>query len=104
VTWALFEDPKAADQAMAAAEPLTSGNGHHRHNPTSAANPWLRAARLGPGDPALAQASQQCFEAAGAALDRAGAPADIRAAVAEFTERYVLKGRCPADDQLEGMH
>ncbi len=30
VTWALFEDPKAAEEAMAATEPLTSGNGHAR--------------------------------------------------------------------------
>ena len=107
VTWALFEDPKAADTAMAAAEPLAAGHGRHgghAHNGTSNGNPWLRAARDGPADPALAQASQQCFEAADAALGRANAPADIRDSVAEFTERYVLRRRCPADDQLEGMH
>ncbi len=104
VTWALFEDPKAAEEAMAATEPLTAGNGHHRHNSTSDGNPWLRAARSGLADPAIAQASQQCFEAANAALARADAPADVRASVAEFTERYVLRRRCPADDQLEGMH
>jgi len=38
-----------------------------------------------------------------AALSRSGAPAPIRQAVADFTERYVLKDRCPADDQLEGV-
>jgi glutamate--cysteine ligase len=104
VTWALFEDPKAAEEAMAATEPLTSGNGHHGPNGTATGNPWLRAARDGPADPEIARASQQCFEAANAALGRAGAPADIRQSVAEFTERYVLRRRCPADDQLEGMH
>jgi glutamate--cysteine ligase len=104
VAWALFEDPQAADTAMAAAEPLASGNGHQPHNGTSNGNPWLRAAHDGLADPQLARASQQCFQAADAALARADAPADIRRSVAEFTERYVLRRRCPADDQLEGMH
>ena len=26
------------------------------------------------------------------------------AKLAEFTERYVFAGRCPADDQLKGKH
>jgi glutamate--cysteine ligase len=104
VAWALFEDPQAAETAMAATEPLNCGNGHHRPNGTSAGNPWLRAAREGLADPEIARASERCFEAAEAALCRAGAPADIRQSVAEFTERYVLRRRCPADDQLEGMH
>jgi glutamate--cysteine ligase len=63
----------------------------------------LRAARSGPSDPRIGQASKQCFDAAGAALVRSGAPAPIRQAVADFTERYVLKDRCPADDQLDGV-
>jgi glutamate--cysteine ligase len=104
VAWALFQDPQAADTAMAAAEPLAPGVGNHVHNGTSNGNPWLRAAREGLADPEIARASQRCFEAADAALCRAGAPADIRHFVAEFTERYVLRRRCPADDQLEGMH
>ena len=149
VAWALLEDPRAADTAMAAAEPLwahpgdggagttppsglfgrwpfglsgqersrhdgrpgaastgagNSGhNGHRAGNPAPSGNPWLRAARDGPADPVLARASQRCFEAADAALGRAGAPAEIRRRVAEFAERYVLRSRCPADDQLEGM-
>ena len=56
----------------------------------------------GPADPQISQASKRCFEAAGAALGRLGVPATIRRAVADFTERYVQKDRCPADDQLEG--
>ena len=104
VAWALFEDPKAAETAMAAAEPLTNGHRHEVNNGSSNGNPWLRAARQGPADPALGRASQQCFEAADAALGRANAPADIRRSVAEFTERYVLRRRCPADDQLKGMN
>jgi glutamate--cysteine ligase len=104
VAWALFDDQKAAEEAMAAAEPLTSGNGHRRLNGAGHGDPWLQAARHGLADPALAQASERCFEAANAALGRADAPADIRQSVADFTERYVLRRRCPADDQLEGMH
>ena len=65
------------------------------------ASPWLRAARCGPGDPGLAQASRACFEAADAALGRAGAPPDIRRQVTDFAETYVLRDRCPADDMLE---
>ncbi len=93
VAWALFEDPHAADLAMAAVAPVWADG-----------NPWLRAARSGLADPVLARAAGQCFEAANAVLSRADVPADIRQRVAEFTERYVLRSRCPADDQLEGIH
>ena len=101
VATALLDDPKAADAAMAAAEPLW-----HRPGPGSAryrrsdADPWLRAARHGPADPALGRASRACFEAADEALGRASAPTRVRRAVAGFAERYVLNGRCPADDKL----
>ncbi|MFY9934546.1 MAG: hypothetical protein WAK82_41735, partial [Streptosporangiaceae bacterium] len=52
-------------------------------------------------DPVISQAAKQCFEAADAALGRSGAPAAVRHAVAEFAERYVLRDRCPADDQRD---
>ncbi len=52
---------------------------------------------------ASSRASRQCFEAADEALGRAGTPAPIRRAVADFTERYVLNDRCPANDQLEAI-
>jgi glutamate--cysteine ligase len=68
-----------------------------------AGDPWLRAARHGPADPQIGQASKGCFEAAATALDRVGVPAAIRRAVTEYTERYVQKDRCPADDQLDGV-
>jgi glutamate--cysteine ligase len=42
-----------------------------------------------------------CFAAALEALPRLGADAGLRAAVAGFTERHVLRGRCPADDVLD---
>ncbi|NJA60277.1 ergothioneine biosynthesis glutamate--cysteine ligase EgtA, partial [Streptomyces sp. NEAU-H3] len=48
----------------------------------------------------LAAAARACFEAAAGALERLGAPSALRALVAGFTERYVARGRCPADDLL----
>ena len=88
VATALLHDPVAADLALAATEPLAGAEG----------DPWLRAAWLGPADPAVAQASRACFAAARGALDRMGVPAGIAAAVDDFMEKYVTRGRCPADD------
>lgn len=113
VAWALFEDARAADAAMAAVAPLwetapanghAAGNGDNTLSPGNDGNPWLRAARSGLADPDLARAARRCFEAAVAALGRTDVPAEIRQRVAGFTERYVLAHRCPADDQLEGIH
>jgi len=95
VVTALAYDDRAADAALAAAEPVWAA--------FAGPDPWLRAARCGPADPAIGRASRQCFEAAAAALGRSGATAPVRQAVADFTERYVTCGRCPADDQLEGV-
>jgi glutamate--cysteine ligase len=107
VATALAGDERAADAALAAAEPVWAGNEHgpgpQRSFPADAHGPWLRAAQSGPADPHISRAAKQCFEAAGAALGRAGAPAPIRQAVADFTERYVLQDRCPANDQLEAI-
>jgi glutamate--cysteine ligase len=112
VVSALVDDPAAADAAMAAAEPvwhpsaagprhdaLAAGPGPAGNG--AAASPWLRAARIGPADPALARAGLACFEAADAALSRSAAPPAVREQVAEFADRYVARGRCPADDMLE---
>ena len=96
VVIALADDDRAADAALAAAEPIWNRS-------PDTEDPWLRAARCGPADPLIGQASRRCFEAAGDALPRLGAPAAILRAVADFTERYVLKDRCPADDQLDGV-
>jgi glutamate--cysteine ligase len=63
--------------------------------------PWVRAARCGPTDPAIAEASRECFAVAREALDRMAAPAAITATVDAFIEEYVSKDRCPADDLLE---
>jgi len=96
VVTALADDVRAADAAMAAAEPIWEGA-------ADAQDPWLRAAQRGPADPQIGRASRGCFEAADAALARSGVPAPIRRAVADFAERYVLNDRCPADDQLDGV-
>ena len=82
ITWALTATALARDLATAAAE--------------SVAGRWFDAARYGLSDVALARAAR---ELAGIALDGlAGQPAHIRDHVVEFTERYTLRGRCPADD------
>ena len=96
VATALTGDERATDAAMAAAEPVWDSSPGTR-------DPWLRAAQCGPADARIGQASRQCFEAADAALSRLDAPTPVRRAVAAFTERYVLKDRCPADDQLDGV-
>ena len=113
VVAALTDDPAAADAAMAATEPVWQlagsaatgvpsrqrAGGRNRDE----ASPWLRAARLGLADPVLARAAQRCFEAAAEALARAGAPLAARTAVEDFAERYVQRGRCPADDILDSI-
>ena len=103
---ALLDDPVAADEAMAAAEPVWQGRAPGRPADGPAGDrhsPWLDAARLGPADPVLARAGVACFEAADAALGRSGAPAAVRDAVAAFADRYAARGRCPADDMLDEM-
>ena len=93
VVSALLDDPVAAEAAMAAVEPLQKD--------CRPGELLLRAARLGQDDPQLAAASRECFAAADSALGRLGAPAAIRDAVGAFADRYVLRGRCPADDRLD---
>ena len=93
VVSALLDDPAAAQDAMAATAALCG-------RPDEL---WQRAARFGLGDPQLAAASRKCFAAADQALGRLGAPAAVRGAVAAFANRYVLPGRCPADDLLDDV-
>ncbi|MER7762740.1 ergothioneine biosynthesis glutamate--cysteine ligase EgtA [Streptomyces sp. NPDC097619] len=98
VTAALFDDPEAAETAYRAVKGLAD---------RTAAGPaprnalWRAAARHGPADPELRTAAAACFAAAGEALPRLGASDRIRAAVAAFEDRYVRRGRCPADDRYE---
>jgi glutamate--cysteine ligase len=85
----LLDDPVAATAAESATAHLAYGNGV-----------WERAARDALSDAELAAAARECFVAAYAALARRGAPRDLRDAVAAFTDSYVMRGRCPADDLI----
>lgn len=86
VTTALIEDEAAAATAFAAAAPVQGL--------------WREASEHGLAHPALAEAARACFSAAVDALPRVGADPATAAAAAEFYDRYVARGRCPADDAL----
>lgn len=88
VATALLDDPRAADIAAEAAEP--------------AADRWRQAARDGLADPVLARAARRCFDAARDALARLGA-APLIPLVDDYTERFIARARCPADDSLDLM-
>lgn len=99
VTSALFDDPQAAETAYRALKPLAE----RACAPAAPRSPlWLDAARHGLADPELREAAAACFAAAADALPRMGASAEVREAVAAYAERYVARGRCPADDLLDG--
>lgn len=91
VTAVLLDDPRAAEEAAEATAGLTG-------EPEL----WERAARDALTDPVLAAAARGCFLSAYAALSRQGVSRELRDAVADFTERYVYRSRCPADDILDG--
>lgn len=95
VATALFDDPEATETAYRAVKPLaeTAGPLPAPGNPL-----WTHAARHGMADPELQATAAACFAAAMEALPRLGADTAVQDAVAAFTDRYVLRGRCPADD------
>ncbi|OEJ63461.1 ergothioneine biosynthesis glutamate--cysteine ligase EgtA [Streptomyces agglomeratus] len=101
VTTALFDDPAASEIAYRSVKPLaeTAGSLPAPRNPL-----WTNAARYGLADAELRTAAETCFEAALEALPRLGASTAVQCAVAAFTERYVVHGRCPADDLLDPAH
>ncbi|GAA4810243.1 ergothioneine biosynthesis glutamate--cysteine ligase EgtA [Streptomyces ziwulingensis] len=100
LTAALFDDAQAAETAYRAVKPLAerAQGAPAPHNPL-----WRDAARLGTTDPELREAAVGCFEAALDALPRLGAEPEVIAAVAGFLDRYPARGRCPADDLLDGV-
>ena len=87
VLTALLNNEVAAERAAEATQPV-------RHR-------WQDAARLGLADPGLARSALSCFEAALDALPLLGADPALLALVGRFTERYVARGRSPADDALD---
>lgn len=98
VATALFDDPEAAETAYRAVKPLAERalSLPAPHNPL-----WREAARHGLADPELHEAAMTCFTAALEALPRLGATAEVTGAVAAYLDRYVMRGRCPADDLLD---
>jgi glutamate--cysteine ligase len=83
VTTALLDDPDALDTAERTCRPVVDC--------------WEDAAAHGLSHPGLASAARTCFAAALDALPRLGVDP---AATAAFADRYVDRGRCPADDVL----
>ncbi|MFF0163581.1 ergothioneine biosynthesis glutamate--cysteine ligase EgtA [Streptomyces sp. NPDC005263] len=100
VTTALFDDPEAAETVYRIVKPLAERGGSlpAPHNPL-----WLDAARQGLRDPELREAAVACFAAALDALPRLGATPEVTAAVAGYRDRYVIRGRCPAEDLLDHL-
>ncbi|MEV7967941.1 ergothioneine biosynthesis glutamate--cysteine ligase EgtA [Sphaerisporangium sp. NPDC088356] len=86
VTSALLLDDRAADAALASAEPF--------------ADRWWQAAQVGLGDARLRRAAEDCFRAAIEALPRLGAGPGLVADVDAFADRHVTTGRSPAVDLL----
>jgi glutamate--cysteine ligase len=87
VATALLDDPEAAAEARAATAPTVGL--------------WRQAARLGLSHPALGASARRCFTAAIAALPRLGADPETQAVCAAFFDRFVARGRCPADEVLD---
>jgi glutamate--cysteine ligase len=62
---------------------------------------WVDASRHGLAHPVLAAAARACFTDALARMASAGVDAETIDASGEFIDRYVARGRTPADDQLD---
>jgi glutamate--cysteine ligase len=92
VATALLEDGDAGAAALEAVSAPPSGAGVSDH--------WRSAARHGLADPALRAAAQRVFPAALAGLGRLGADRATVAAAEAFHERFVARGRCPADEPV----
>ena len=84
VCGALLDDPEAAERAWWATE--------------STGALWAEAARHGLAHPGLATAARACFTAALDALPHLQADSATVGAVAAFCDRFVERGRCPADE------
>ena len=90
VTAVLLHDERAAARAERAVAPVRDC--------------WTLAARDALSSPPLAAAARECFAAALDALRRSRVDDATFAAVEEFVDRYVGRGRCPADDRLDGWN
>jgi ergothioneine biosynthesis glutamate--cysteine ligase EgtA len=99
VATVLFDNRTAAETAWAATEPLVAAG----RDPIPGAELWERAARLALSAPELRKAALTCFAAADKALADLDGGGRVRQAVSTFAERYVVRGRCPADDRLDAL-
>jgi len=62
---------------------------------------WVDAAQLGLGHPELARSARAVFAVARDALRTAGVSTEVQDLVADYDERWVARGRSPADDRLD---
>ncbi|WP_445398278.1 ergothioneine biosynthesis glutamate--cysteine ligase EgtA [Streptomyces sp. LE64] len=99
VTAALFDDTEATETAYRCVKSLSERD----DAPAPGSELWLTAARQALGDPELREAAGVCFDAALSALPRLGASAGVTSAVAAYADRFVHRGRCPADESIEGF-
>lgn len=90
VASAIIYDAEAAGRARLACAPV--------------AGLWTEAARDGLAHPALGAAARECFSAAIDALPRVEALGESAAVTEAFSDRYVARGRCPADDLLDAWY
>ena len=67
------------------------------------ANSWPLAAGPALSHPGMQSAAPECFAAAFDALGDAGADQEVSDAVAEYAERFVARGRTPADERLDAF-
>lgn len=81
----LVRDQEAGARAERAAAPF--------------AGQWSRAAHNGLADAELASAAEECFAAAAEVLG--DVDGEISDAVAEYAQRFVSRGRTPADERLD---
>ena len=87
VTTALLDDPEASERAGRATAAVRDR--------------WHTASRDALGNPALHAAAIECFAAALDALGRLPADPETEAATSTYFDRYIERGRSPADDQLD---
>ena len=81
---ALLSSPATTSAALEACRPVVGR--------------WHDAARVGLADPGLAGAAVTVFTLAAAALPELVGPGPVRELVDRFTDRWVLRGRSPADE------
>jgi len=64
---------------------------------------WSLAGIHALSHPGLQRAAAECFAAASEVLDDLGAGAELIGSVAEYADRFVARGRTPADDRLDAF-